>query len=103
MTMLNDDDLERYARQVIMPEIDEHGQQKLAAAKVLVIGAGGLGAPVILYLAAAGIGHITILDDDKVALTDLNRQIIYTMQNIGASKASQAATAATKLNPVIVA
>ena len=101
--MLNDDDLERYSRQVIMPDIDEQGQQKLAAAKVLVIGAGGLGAPVILYLAAAGIGHITILDDDKVALTDLNRQIIYTMQNIGASKASQAATAATKLNPVIVA
>jgi hypothetical protein len=58
---------------------------------------------VILYLAAAGIGHITILDDDKVTLTDLNRQIIYTMQNIGASKASQAASAATKLNPVIVA
>ena len=103
MTMLNDDDLERYARQVIMPEIDEQGQQRLAAAKVLVIGAGGLGAPVILYLAAAGIGKITILDDDKVALTDLNRQIIYMMQDIGTSKARQAANAITRLNPVITA
>ena len=101
--MLSDDDLERYARQVIMPDIDEQGQQKLAAAKVLVIGAGGLGAPVILYLAAAGIGQITILDDDKVALTDLNRQIIYAMPDIGASKAVHAARAATKLNPVIMA
>ena len=99
--MLNDDDLQRYARQVIMPDIDEQGQQKLAAAKVLVIGAGGLGAPVILYLAAAGIGEITILDDDKVALTDLNRQIIYTMQDFGSSKASQAAAAVAQLNPVI--
>lgn len=99
--MLNDDDLHRYARQIIMPEIDEQGQQTLAAAKVLVIGAGGLGAPVILYLAAAGIGQLTILDDDKVALTDLNRQIIYAMPDIGAGKARQAASAATNLNPVI--
>lgn len=101
--MLNDADLERYARQVIMPDIDEQGQHKLAAAKVLVIGAGGLGAPVILYLAAAGVGNITILDDDNVALTDLNRQIIYTMPDIGASKSRQAATAVTRLNPAITA
>ena len=101
--MLNDDDLERYARQVIMPEIDEQGQLTLAAARVLVIGAGGLGAPVILYLAAAGIGGITILDDDKVALTDLNRQIIYAMPDIGAGKASQAAKTVAKLNPAIAA
>lgn len=101
MIMLNDDDLQRYARQVIMPDIDEKGQKKLARSRVLVIGAGGLGAPVILYLAAAGIGKITILDDDDVALTDLNRQIIYGNANIGKGKAVQAAAAATALNPEI--
>ena len=62
--MLSDADLERYARQVIMPHIGEEGQKRLLDAKVLVVGAGGLGAPVILYLAAAGIGHITIIDND---------------------------------------
>ena len=84
--MLNDKDLERYARQVIMPAIGEEGQEKLFAARVLVVGAGGLGAPVILYLAAAGIGTITIIDDDDISLSDLNRQIIYRDGDVGSSK-----------------
>ena len=83
--MLSDSDLERYARQVIMPSIGEDGQEQLLAAKVLIVGAGGLGAPVILYLAAAGIGHITIIDDDLVSRSDLNRQIIYREKDVGAS------------------
>ena len=92
--MLNDADLERYARQVIMPHVGEDGQEKLLGAKVLVVGAGGLGSPVIFYLAAAGIGHITIIDDDMVSRTDLNRQIIYREEDVGLAKAQLAAPAA---------
>ncbi len=99
--MLNDTDLERYARQAIMPEIGESGQEKLLAARVLVVGAGGLGAPVILYLAAAGIGTITIIDDDDISRSDLNRQIIYRDDDIGSSKSRNAAHAANMLNPDI--
>lgn len=96
--MLNDADLERYARQVIMPHVGEDGQEKLLGAKVLVVGAGGLGAPVIFYLAAAGIGHITIIDDDMVSRTDLNRQIIYREEDVGRAKAQLAAKAAQAIN-----
>ena len=99
--MLSDENLERYARQVIMPEVGEDGQERLLAARVLVVGAGGLGSPVILYLAAAGIGHITILDDEQVELTNLNRQIVHTTASIGTPKAEQAAAAALALNPAI--
>jgi molybdopterin/thiamine biosynthesis adenylyltransferase len=97
--MLTDAELERYARQVIMPDIGEEGQEKLLAARILVVGAGGLGAPVIFYLAAAGIGHITIIDDDHVSRTDLNRQIIYRDDDVGAAKAQLAASAAKAINP----
>ena len=89
--MLNDKDLERYARQAIMPTIGEEGQEKLLAAQILIVGAGGLGAPVILYLAAAGIGAITIVDDDKISRSDLNRQIIYKDTDLGLSKSQKAA------------
>ncbi len=99
--MLNDKDLERYARQVIMPKIGEDGQEKLLSARVLVVGAGGLGAPVILYLAAAGIGTLTIIDDDDVSRSDLNRQIIYRDGDVGSSKSRHAANAASTLNPDI--
>ena len=99
--MLSDVDLERYARQVIMPIIGEDRQERLLGAKVLVVGAGGLGSPVILYLAAAGIGHITIVDDDAVSRTDLNRQIIYRDEDIGRAKAELAAKAAHAINPNI--
>lgn len=101
--MLNDQDLERYARQVIMPSVGEEGQKRLLASKVLVVGAGGLGAPVILYLASAGVGHITIVDDDRVSLSDLNRQIIYRTEDIGTDKAKLAAKAAQSVNPSITA
>ena len=97
--MLNDADLERYARQVIMPDMGESGQEALLAAKVLVVGAGGLGAPAMLYLASAGVGTITIIDDDLVSRSDLNRQIIYQTQDIGSQKGKRAAAAAKKLNP----
>ena len=99
--MLNDADLERYARQVIMPDVGEDGQERLLAARMLVVGAGGLGSPVIFYLAAAGVGHITILDDETVELTNLNRQILHTTASIGEPKADQAAAAAAALNPAI--
>ena len=99
--MLSDENLERYARQVIMPEVGEDGQERLLAARALVVGAGGLGSPVILYLAAAGIGTITILDDERVELTNLNRQIAHTTASIGTPKVEQAAAAAQALNPAI--
>ena len=99
--MLNDRDLEKYARQAIMPAIGEEGQKKLLASRVLVVGAGGLGAPVILYLAAAGIGAITIIDDDDISRSDLNRQIIYRAGDVGSSKSLCAANAASALNPDI--
>ena len=99
--MLNDKDLERYARQAIIPAIGEGGQEKLLAARVLVVGAGGLGAPAIFYLAAAGIGNITIIDDDNISRSDLNRQIIYRDGDVGSSKSRHAANAASTLNPDI--
>ena len=99
--MLNDDDLERYARQAIMPAIGEDGQERLLAARMLIVGAGGLGAPVLLYLAAAGVGHLTIIDDDSVSRSDLNRQIIFQDRRIGQPKAEEAARAAAALNPSI--
>ena len=99
--MLSDANLERYARQVIMPDVGEDGQERLLASRMLVIGAGGLGSPVIFYLAAAGVGHITILDDETVELTNLNRQILHTTASIGTSKVEQAATTAAALNPAI--
>ena len=99
--MLSDDDLERYARQAIMPAIGEEGQEQLLAARVLVVGAGGLGAPVIMYLAASGIGTITIIDHDHVSRTDLNRQVIYKDSDVGLLKSQQAAIAARAINPAI--
>lgn len=92
---------ERYHRQVILPRFGESGQQQLLAAKVLVIGAGGLGCPVLQYLAAAGTGTIGIVDGDVVALSNLHRQVLYGMQDIGRPKAERAAAALQQLNPDI--
>ena len=92
---------ERYQRQVILPEMGEEGQQKLLQAKVLVIGAGGLGCPVLQYLAAAGVGTLGIVDDDVVALNNLHRQVLYSVADIGASKAETAARVLSGLNPDI--
>ncbi|HEY5772967.1 MAG TPA: HesA/MoeB/ThiF family protein [Chitinophagaceae bacterium] len=92
---------ERYHRQIILPEFGEEGQQKLLEAKVLVIGAGGLGCPALQYLTAAGIGTIGIVDDDVVALNNLHRQVLYSVNDIGLSKAERATHILQQLNPDI--
>lgn len=96
---LTDEELERYARHIMLPEIGGAGQQKLKRARVLVLGAGGLGAPVLQYLAAAGVGTLGIVDDDSVSLSNLQRQIIHETGNVGRSKAESAAAAIARLNP----
>ena len=99
--MSNIDSYDRYHRQVILPGFGEEGQQKLLEAKVLVIGAGGLGCPALLYLAAAGVGTIGIIDDDRVTLNNLHRQVLYSVNDIGFSKAESATAVLAKLNPGI--
>lgn len=98
---LSDAELERYARHVILEEIGEEGQARLLAARVLVVGAGGLGSPLLLYLAAAGIGHIGIVDDDRVDLSNLQRQVIHGVADIGRPKTASAIDAIRRLNPEI--
>src|SRR6185436_379638 len=99
---MNDQNLyERYHRQIILPEFGEAGQQKLLKAKILVIGAGGLGCPALQYLTAAGVGTLGIIDDDVVALTNLHRQVLYSVNDIGFSKAERAADILGQLNPEI--
>ena len=96
---LTDPELDRYARHIVLRELGGAGQRRLRAARVLVVGAGGLGAPVLLYLAAAGVGRITVADDDAVGLSNLQRQVIFSTDDIGAPKAEAAAAALTRLNP----
>ena len=92
-------ELERYARHIVLAEIGGAGQQRFKAARVLVVGAGGLGAPLALYLAAAGIGVIAIVDDDHVSLSNLQRQIIHTSDRIGTPKAESARRTIAAINP----
>ena len=94
-----EDQIQRYARHILLPEIGGTGQAKLLAARVLIIGAGGLGSPVLLYLAAAGIGTIGLIDDDAVDLSNLQRQIAHTTGRVGVPKVESAAEAARALNP----
>lgn len=94
-----DDDLTRYARHIFLREIGGPGQKRLKAARVLVIGAGGLGAPALMYLAAAGVGTIGIVDDDAVDLSNLQRQVVHTTDRIGQPKVASAAAALRALNP----
>ena len=100
-TSLSHRELVRYARQTSLPEVGVAGQQKLKNAKVLLVGAGGLGGPIALYLTAAGVGTITIVDFDHIELTNLHRQIMYSPDEIGQSKALSAADKLRKLNPDI--
>ncbi|WP_426239307.1 molybdopterin-synthase adenylyltransferase MoeB [Pararhizobium sp. DWP1-1-3] len=96
---LNSEEIQRYARHIILPEIGGAGQQALKAARVLVIGAGGLGAPVLQYLAAAGVGTLAIVDDDTVSLSNLQRQVIHGTPDIGRTKADSATDALQRINP----
>lgn len=98
---LTEEQKERYARHIILDEIGVKGQEKLFDAKVLVIGAGGLGSPVLLYLAAAGVGTIGIADADEVDLSNLQRQIIHTTADIGRAKVQSAARAMQEINPEV--
>ncbi len=97
--MLSPAELERYARHIVMQEIGGAGQQKLKNARVLVIGAGGLGAPVLQYLAAAGVGTLGVVDDDTVTLSNLQRQVIHDTDQLGEPKVASAAEAIARLNP----
>jgi len=98
---LSDDQLLRYSRHILLPEIGIDGQQRLLAAHALVVGAGGLGSPVSLYLAASGVGRITLCDHDKVDLTNLQRQIVHTTESIGQAKVSSAQAALARINPEV--
>jgi len=98
---MNDEQLLRYSRHILLDQIGIEGQQRLLASHALVIGAGGLGSPAAMYLASAGVGHITILDDDVVDLTNLQRQIAHTTERVGQSKALSARTTMAQINPDI--
>jgi molybdopterin/thiamine biosynthesis adenylyltransferase len=101
MNALTPDEIARYQRHILLPEIGGAGQQKLKTARILVIGAGGLGAPVLQYLAAAGVGTLGIADDDRVSLSNLQRQVIHDTGTIGELKTQSAAEAIARLNPHI--
>ncbi len=97
--MLTADELERYARHIVLREVGGPGQAALKRARVLVIGAGGLGAPALLYLAAAGVGTLGVVDDDAVSLSNLQRQVIHTTPDLGRPKVESAGAAIARLNP----
>lgn len=98
---MNDQQLLRYSRQIMLPQMDIQGQEKLLAAKVLIIGLGGLGCPVAMYLAGAGVGQLTLVDNDQVDLSNLQRQIAHTTDSIGQFKVSSARATLNKINPDI--
>jgi adenylyltransferase/sulfurtransferase len=97
--VLSPEELERYARHIVLREVGGPGQAKLKNARVLVIGAGGLGAPVLMYLAAAGVGTLGVIDDDVVSLSNLQRQIIHGTSDLGKPKVASAAAMIARLNP----
>lgn len=98
---MEDSELLRYSRHILLEEFGIDGQERVSASKVLVIGAGGLGSPVALYLAAAGVGHIALVDDDEVDLTNLQRQVAHTQARVGLAKVESAAQAMRDINPDI--
>jgi len=98
---MNDHELLRYSKQIMLPQIDIEGQQKINDSTILIIGMGGLGSPTALYLAAAGVGHIVIADFDQVELSNLQRQIIHSTSDIGADKVNSAKAKLLELNPNI--
>ena len=98
---MTDEQLLRYSRHILLGEIGIEGQKKILNARALVIGAGGLGSPVLMYLASAGVGHITVVDDDTVALTNLQRQIAHTHDSVGTAKVISAARSMAAINPEV--
>lgn len=92
-------ELDRYARHIVLREIGGPGQMKLKAARVAVVGAGGLGSPALMYLAAAGVGHLTVIDDDTVSLSNLQRQVLHGTSRVGMPKTASAALAIDEINP----
>lgn len=99
---LSDEQLDRYARHIVLKEIGGEGQRKLLAATVAIVGAGGIGSPVIQYLAAAGIGTLRVIDDDRVSLDNLQRQILFGTRDVGRAKTDVAGEAIAALNPELV-
>src|SRR5208283_1427205 len=99
---LTGEEVERYARQIVLHGLGGPGQMKLKAARVLVVGAGGLGSPALQYLAGAGVGTLGIVDDDAVALSNLHRQIIHGTDDVGRPKIVSAAEAIRRLNPHVI-
>ena len=99
--MLSSEELERYARHIVMREVGGPGQAKLKAARVLVVGAGGLGAPTLMYLAAAGVGTIGVVDDDTVSLSNLQRQVIHATSGVGRAKTDSARARIAEINPLV--
>src|SRR3990172_3529579 len=95
-------EIQRYKRHLLLKEVGGAGQQTLRNARVLVVGAGGLGSPLLMYLAAAGVGHIAVIDDDRVSLDNLQRQIAHDTPHIGALKVESAAETVGRLNPHVV-
>ena len=96
---MKDEELLRYSRQIMLADVDVEGQERLLAASVLVVGVGGLGSPVAMYLAAAGVGELTLVDDDNVDLSNLQRQIVHTTDHLGTPKVESAVALINKLNP----
>src|SRR5579862_9888200 len=96
---LNDEELERYARHIVLREVGGVGQAKIRSARVLIVGAGGLGSPLALYLAAAGVGRLGLVDDDTVSLSNLQRQILFTTSDVGRAKVDAGAAHLAALNP----
>jgi adenylyltransferase/sulfurtransferase len=97
--ILNDSQLDRYARHIVLREIGGEGQKKLLAAHVVLVGAGGIGSPALQYLAAAGVGRLTVIDDDRVSLDNLQRQTLFGTSDVGRRKVEAAAEAVARLNP----
>lgn len=99
---MNDNDLLRYSRHIFLPEMDIEGQQKLRDSRVLIIGMGGLGSPVLQYLAASGVGHLYLVDDDVVELSNVQRQICHGTDDVGKSKVQSAIEEVMRINPTIL-
>jgi len=98
---MNDDQLLRYSRQIMLPQVDIEGQERLLAAKILIVGAGGLGSPAALYLAAGGVGSLVVYDDDEVDLSNLQRQITHYTDDIGTDKVISTQETLNKINPEV--